>query len=200
MPLCTLKCAGVARYDLYMVSGRARLAVLVVLLLTLPGCAGSAAPQPAHASSPGRTTHSPVPGITSSVRPNDRQHALQAYRRFWVVAMQVDKQLQSTWRSTLAAVASEPLLTDLLDGLMAQHARGVALYGVVVVHPTLIDLQPARASVVDCQDASASGELDADSGAAKTVGSSQTSVAAVLRSDDQGRWRVSELRYLEGSC
>jgi hypothetical protein len=104
------------------------------------------------------------------------------------------------WRRVLSAVAAEPLLSQLVDGLAHQRARGRADYGVVVVRPSVVALEAGRASVVDCQDASRSGERDLDTGLPLTVGSARTPVAAVLRWLPDRRWLVSEARYVEGSC
>lgn len=123
-----------------------------------------------------------------------------AYRRFWVVAKSVDKLPPSRWRPTLAAVAVEPLLSQLLSGYAAQATRGLAEYGTVVPHPRIASFRVDRASIVDCQDDRNAGVLDVDTGQPRTVGSARTLVSAVLIRDGDGRWLLSEARYLEGPC
>lgn len=190
-----------SRYDLGMLSSTV-LRIAAIFVVMLCGCANSAAQgqQGPERSRETAATTSPESRMGAPSRPDETERVEEAYQRFWVVAMEVDKQRPSRWRETLSTVAAEPLLTDLLDGFKAQHAKGLVEYGKVVSRPTVVDLQPDRASIMDCQDASASGELDVESGAPKTIGSSRTAVAAVLRRDVHRGWRVVQLRYLEGPC
>ncbi len=122
------------------------------------------------------------------------------YRQFWVVASTVGQLPPDRWRATLAAVAADPLLSQLLDGLAEQRARGTVQYGTVVPRPTVVELRPTRASIIDCQDASRSGEVDPATGVVRTVGAARTPVAAVVQRDTAGRWRVTDARYLPGQC
>ena len=57
-----------------------------------------------------------------------------------------------------------------------------------------------RASVIDCQDASRSGEVDRSTGQVQRIGFARTPVAATLHRDSHGRWRVTQARYLAGPC
>jgi hypothetical protein len=86
------------------------------------------------------------------------------------------------------------------DGLRAQRAAGRRDYGVVVPHPSVVAVQGGRASVLDCQDASGSGELDLDTGLPQTVGGARMPLAGTLLRGADGRWLVSQLRHLDGSC
>jgi hypothetical protein len=123
-----------------------------------------------------------------------------AYRRFWVVAATLAGLPAGRWTSALSTVATEPLLTQVYDGLLAQRTAGRRDYGVVVPHPSVVVLQGGRASVLDCQDASRSGELDLDTGLPRTAGNARTPLAGTLARGSDGRWRVSQLRYLDSSC
>lgn len=114
--------------------------------------------------------------------------------------MTVSRQPPDSWRRSLTAVAAEPLLSELLDGLTEQHRKGLLDYGSITVNPRIVRAEGQRVSIVDCQDASRSGTLDPDTGIAKGVGSARTPVAAVLDRGADGRWRLTEARYLEGSC
>jgi hypothetical protein len=125
---------------------------------------------------------------------------LAAYDRFWLVASTVDSEPEWRWPALLAAVAADPLLPRLLAGMRGQAAAGIRQFGTVVTRPTVVRLVGARASVVDCQDASRSGVADARTGLPSSVGSPRTPVSAVLARDRRGVWRVSEARYLEGPC
>ncbi|HYT10395.1 MAG TPA: hypothetical protein VEL73_07010 [Mycobacteriales bacterium] len=123
-----------------------------------------------------------------------------AYRRFWAVATTVERQPPRRWRAALATVAIDPFLTRLLEGFRAQRARGLRQYGTVSSRPTVVDLSTDRASIVDCQDASRSGEADLDSGLPRTVGAPRTPFAATLVRGSGRVWRLADARYLAGSC
>jgi len=175
-------------------------AVLATQLLAcaacLPGGASPVSPVSPAAPAP------PVVGPAAAADGNagDRAAVAGAYRRFWAVASTVDSQPRPVWRARLAAVAAEPLLSRMLSGFDAQTAAGSRQYGTVVTHPVVVRSDAARASIVDCQDASGSGLLDTATGLPSTVGSARTPVAATLLRGPTGGWRVSEARYLDGSC
>lgn len=166
----------------------------------LSGCLNQAPPDNNGVGAPaaGAVTDRNSAGVP--LRPDERRRVADAYRRFWAVAVALDRQPPERWRETLSAVAGDPILGDLLDGYTAQRSQGTVSFGSVVPRPEVVDLRPGRASVLDCQDASASGELDLESGEVKEVGSPRTPVAAVLRTYDGARWRVTELRYLDQPC
>jgi hypothetical protein len=111
---------------------------------------------------------------------------IDAYRRFWAVASTVDSQPQPRWRTVLAAVAAEPLLSRLLSGLEAQKAAGDRQYGVVVTRPVVVRIEADQTSIVDCQDASKSGLLDTTTELPTTVGSARTPVAATMQHGADG--------------
>jgi hypothetical protein len=123
-----------------------------------------------------------------------------AYHRLWVVAETISGRPSALWREVLSTVAAEPLLTQLNDGYRAQRDAGRRDYGTVVPHPSVVAVDGGRASVLDCQDASRSGELDLDTGLPRSVGHARTPLAATLSYGADRRWRVSQLRYLDGSC
>lgn len=133
-------------------------------------------------------------------RSSDLSGVVLAYRRFWAVAQTVDQRPPGQWRPILAQVAGEPLLDQLLNGFTAARAHGTIQYGTVDPRPTVADLTTDRASIIDCQDASGSGEIDRYTGTVQKVGSARTLVAAVVTRDHTDRWVVTDARYLPGSC
>ncbi len=141
-----------------------------------------------------------VPRRTAASGTAARWAVESAYRRFWLVAATVDSRPEPVWRAALASVAADPLLTQIYEGLRQMRSAGERQFGTVVVHPMAIEIQGERASVIDCQDASAAGNLDVDTGLPTTVGSAHTSVAAALVLGADGRWRVFQARYLDGTC
>ena len=152
-----------------------------------------------NASSP---TGRPVPSTT--MRDPQQQSAanavVDAYRRFWEIATDVGNHPVKEWRPRLQLVATDPFLSELLDGLSEQRQRGVVDFGTVDLRPTVATFLPTRASIIDCQDASRSGEADRFTGEVKTVGSSHTAFTATLTRSSSGRWQVTQARYLPESC
>ncbi len=146
----------------------------VGLLLSACGTARSAGrpTAPPSGGPPRASTPAPLGGPAASAGTSAAVEA--AYRRFWAVADDIDSRPPDLWRSILATVAADPLLSRLVDGLLAQRAAGRRQYGQVVPHPTVVGLTNRAASVLDCQDASRSGEADADCGLPATVGSLRT--------------------------
>ena len=162
------------------------------------GCIGGHGAAPATTSAAGDDTTRPGsvnddPATAASVE--------RAYRRFWATAQAVDRRPPEQWRTVLSTVTGEPLLDELLDGLAEQRDDGIVMYGTVEPRPTVAQIAGGRATVMDCQDASRSGELDSATGAIERVGAARTAVAAVLRYDTRaGAWKVTEARYLDEPC
>ena len=151
---------------------------------------------------PSTATSPPAPSTTMTGRQRQsvETEALDAYRQFWKVAADVGRYPADEWRPRLQPVAAEPFLSELLEGLAEQQERGVVDFGTVQLRPTVAALLPTRASIIDCQDASRSGEADRVTGEVKTVGSSRTLFAATLTRSPGAEWQVTQARYLPDSC
>lgn len=158
------------------------------------GHAGGPVTQPADTRPP------PSLGSLAPTRPADLPDVVLAYRNFWTVAQTVDRRSPAQWWPILAQVTGQPLLDELLDGFAAARAHGTLQYGTVVPRPEVVELTADRATIIDCQDASGSGELDRTTGAVQKIGSARTPVAAVMIRDRTGRWVVTEARYLPDPC
>lgn len=182
-------------------AARACLSVVLAAGIAGTACSGPSAPSGQPGAGPGAVSatrqHLPVPSRPDGAGTAEVE---QAYRRFWRVAQKVDREPVQRWRGILETVAGDPLLKQLLDGLLQQRDRGIVQYGEVVPRPTVALLDGERASVVDCQDASRSGEVDRSTGEVERIGSARTPVAAVLQRDPRGRWKVTEARYLSEPC
>ena len=126
--------------------------------------------------SPGVST-APVVTATASVDREavDRAAVEQAYRQFWLVTWSVDREHPaSDWRRVVAAVAVDPELSLVVSGTQRLRQNGLTSYGEPVPHPSVLPVQGAGvARVRDCQDASHSGQADAVTGQARTVGHTQ---------------------------
>jgi hypothetical protein len=162
-----------------------------------PTSISSTTPSPTATTAPTPPAASPLGPL---LEPDERDRILEAYRRFWPLAADASRRPPSSWRQTLAAVVTEPLLSELLDGLAEQRRHGLVDYGTVVLHPRIVQYDAGRASIVDCQDASQSGTLDVDTGVAKTVGSAHTAITVVLARGSDRRWRLSAARQLDTAC
>ena len=91
------------------------------------------------------------------------------------------------WGGVLSTVAAEPLLTQPNDGVQAQRDAGRRDHGTVVLHPSAVAVECGRASLLDCQETSRSGELDLDTERPRTVGHTRTTLAATLSSQPDTR-------------
>jgi hypothetical protein len=166
----------------------------------LAGCDHRTARAPAD-TPPAPSASAASPAATTSSRALAERAAVEAaYRRFWAVSWDVDKQPASRWRVVLAGVSVDPELTRLYAGTKAQQQAGVRLYGQVGARPTVRQVSGNRATVSDCQDASKAGQADARTGKPKTVGVARSPVEATMVRGADGRWRVSDVRYTGGVC
>lgn len=170
--------------------------LLAISLLAVSGCDGTDSVSSDSTATPQSASTLPPPA--SAVEQTAAVEA--AYRRFWSVSWDVDKQPPARWRSLLASVSVDPQLTRLYAGTKAQRAAGIRLYGRVVPRPSVGRIGGGRAEVTDCQDASHAGQADARTGAPKTVGVARAPVTASVVHGSDGGWRVAEVRYRGGSC
>jgi len=174
-------------------------------LLAISGAACSnkhAAPTLTHANTSSTSGHTEpaAAAATDRQRQSTETAVLEAYRRFWKVAADVGRRPAHEWRTRLEPVAAEPFLSELVEGFSEQRERGVVDFGTVELRPTVASLFPTRASILDCQDASRTGEVDRATGEVKTVGSSHTPFTATLTKTRGGGWKVSQARYLPAPC
>jgi hypothetical protein len=178
---------------------RSRLAVVwLAAALAMTGCHRAPATDSAASSAPTSTASRTSAASTEMV---DRAAVEAAYRRFWAVSWSIDKQPSARWRSILASVATEPVLTRLVERTGLQVRNGITRYGQVIPHPTVSPINGARTVTVrDCQDAHAAGQADRRTGEAKTVGVARSPVVGALVRGPDGVWRVSDIRYTEGTC
>jgi hypothetical protein len=161
--------------------------------------AGQRDPAGTSSTTPGRSVSGPATG-TGLADPAGRAAVLTAYRRFWRVAQHLDAHPQPQWAALLGPVAAEPLLSRLLAALRDRLRAGYRQFGDVRPRPVVVQLAADHAAVLDCQDAAAAGEIDTATGLPANTGQPRTPVAAALTRGADGRWRVSDARYLDGTC
>jgi hypothetical protein len=177
-------------------------ALVIVMAAAVVACAAPP-PRSLPPAAPPATTARTAPGSAAAGRPvgtPDLQAVEQAYRRFWDVAQDLDQNPEDHWRTALADVAADPVLSRILDGLHRRVRAGYRQYGTVVPHLTVVELGARRASVLDCQDASATGEIDTSTGLLTNRGRAHTPITATLTRGDDARWRLTDASYLPGDC
>lgn len=184
-------------------SFRCSRALVVALLLGTIGasaCSGSVTLDRPEASATTTGDLRPSPAVTDRLGRATETAVLDAYRRFWTVASQVGHQPAQRWRALLEPVTTDPFLSELVNGLTQQQARGTVDFGTIHLRPTIATLTSTQASVLDCLDASRSGELNRATGDVLSAGSPRTAFTATLIRDAAGHWKVARARYLEDPC
>jgi hypothetical protein len=174
---------------------------LTAAALVIAGCHRS--PAAGEATPHGQTSTTPTSSSTSAGASEvaGRAAVEGAYQRFWTVSWRIDGQPPERWRSVLAAVATEPVLTRLVERTGLQVRDGITRYGRVIPHVTAVSIDAAgRATVRDCQDAHAAGQADRRTGGRKTVGVARSPVVGTLVRGSDGLWRVADIRYIGGGC
>lgn len=136
-------------------------------------------------------------GMTSGE--GEREAIVAAYDEFWVRMHGVPHEPESTWDDAMDSVAVDPQLKITLQGMRLAKERGVTSYGEVTSRISDVDIDGDEATVVDCQDASESGQADAESGEKKNVGVERNPVEALMHRDGS-RWKVAEITYPGGEC
>ncbi|ASR36611.1 hypothetical protein BAY61_18195 [Prauserella marina] len=175
-----------------------RLAVVSAVLVPLLGAGCSAGSEPAAtASSPNLSAPS-----QNAATPSDKDSGKDieaAYSDFWVVSLTIDDKPEETWRDELGAVMVEPQLSITLDAVRSQAQAGITVYGDVTARIVSVEVAGDAATVVDCQDASRTGQADAETGDRKTVGVERNPVNAELKRVD-GQWKVAQVSFPGGTC
>jgi hypothetical protein len=170
----------------------------LVLTAALAGCTSLAGERTSAGAAP--------TGTARKTTPNAGQLAdfavAEAYREFWWVVDHLDQQPPVRWHGILSVVAANPELATQLDQAADRQHRGVHRYGEVVPHVASIRFSASMmATVLDCQDASRSGEADNLSGRPRTVGAAHTPMFATLtRATEYGTWRVTSLTFTADGC
>jgi len=162
----------------------------------LAGCSSSGAPAPA--TSPNLSAPSQAP---SSSGQDDRVAIEAAYTAFWSRSLHSGDKPEDTWKDTMTVVAVDPQLTTTLNAMRYQKQVGIKAYGDVTARIVSVQVNGASAKVVDCQDASHTGQADAKTGDPKTVGVARNPVNADLKRDSaDGQWKVAQVAFPGGTC
>ncbi|MET9259598.1 hypothetical protein [Amycolatopsis sp. NPDC004079] len=181
-------------------AGRQRHVVLAAAVAMLvAGCSGGAAPTTT--SSSNMPAPSQPPSAPTSSEPDQRQAVEAAYTQFWPRSLAIPSTPEATWQAAMAKLAVDPQLSTTLAGMRRNKQVGVKPYGDVTTHISSVEVHGGKATVIDCQDGSRSGQADAATGDRKTVGTPQIPIHARMSRDaSDGQWKVAELAYPGGPC
>lgn len=176
-----------------------QLVALTGTALALASCSSGNAPAPT--SSPTLSAPSQVPSAPSASGQDQRQAVEAAYTQFWPRSLAIPNTPEDTWRNAMSAIAVDPQLSTTLEAMRRNKQVGVKPYGDVTTRISHVEVRGDRATVIDCQDGSRSGQADAVTGDRKTVGSPQIPIRAQMARDAvDGQWKVSKLEYPGGPC
>lgn len=172
-----------------------RAALVAALLSCSAVLVGACSPSPAAPEVTPARTDLPTP------RPGDDERArvTAAYQRFWATTWALGSRPAEEWEPQLQRLTVDPQRTLLLTGYRTLHDNNFMLYGEVVPRVSTVEITGDQARVVDCQDASRSGQADARTGQRKNVGVPRNPVTARLVRDG-GDWKVAEIQYPGGTC
>lgn len=147
-----------------------------------------------------KVTPSPSSSPTSS-RIEERA-VISAYTDYWPTSVRAATLPEGRARELLTPFLTPDYVAKEISGAAEWKRKGLAPWGRVVVHVTELEISGQEARLTDCQDASAAGIADADSGRLipGTIGGRRVHIRAVLQRGTDGRWRISEKRLLDTPC
>jgi hypothetical protein len=183
---------------------------LVGALLTLIGCTSSGGhpaetsdARSSNSSSSLPPTSSPAPTTSSMDRAAreaaDRLAVEAAWAHYWSVYETFDTKVpKSRWDQVIAAIAVDPIRSQILNAARSNLIIGVVGYGYVVNHPFWRTPINGRSTAVmgDCMDQSHYGSMFAKTGQKRTVGVAHDNTRATLVRGADGKWRVKQVEYL----
>lgn len=141
-----------------------------------------------------------APPATSAPAHSERDAVIAAYEEFWVRLRYVEDKPLKEWQSYLGAVAVDPQLRISLQATRFQKMNGISLYGEVAHRITDVDIDDDTATVEDCQDASETGQANAETGDRETVGVRRAPTRARMERSDTGEWKVAKVTHPDGGC
>jgi len=170
--------------------------VSAALLALVVGC------DTAPADDNGRTPDLSAPSSANTTRAQSAEdQVIAAYNEYWTRSHQVPHRPLGEWDEAMAEVAVNPQLKTTLQGMKFARRDGVTSYGEVTARIQDVKIDGKRATVVDCQDASKSGQADLKTGKKRTVGVARNPVEARLKIDSaDGAWKVSKITFAGGDC
>ena len=181
------------------------LALTVAVGAALSGCVSNpgADPPPTIATASGytpATTPSPTTTDPATKERLDRQNAEDIWRQFNALLFSIESLPADQVEPAIAAVAVDPIASRLRATNAQFRAQNKAGFGAVISSITWP--QPINgadtAVLMDCQDGSQAGIMDATTGSRLVVGTKNTSFRGTLVRTPAG-WRVQNGELLEGA-
>jgi hypothetical protein len=129
----------------------------------------------------------------------DRRAVEAAWAHYWAVYETFDTKVpKSRWDQVIAAIAVDPIRSQILNSARSNLIIGVVGYGYVVNHPFWRTPINGRSTAVmgDCMDQSHYGSMFAKTGQKRTVGVAHDNTRGTLLRGADGKWRVKQVEYL----
>lgn len=175
---------------------RTRRLVGCALVVVAAGCSND----PVEVATPSTAPRSALPS-SAPPTPDSQAAVLAQYRLFWSSLTSIQRKPEAERRAALAALAVNPALESLLNGMASADAKGQQFYGANVPRAASAQLTTdgLRAVVDDCQDSSDAGLAERSTGKPVTVGVDRSHVVVTLQRAE-GRWKVSFVSYPKTPC
>ncbi len=157
-------------------------------------------PTATSSTTPAATTSSTTPAATTSTASDtpsvttEEQAVLDAYRGFYKALDEAQADPQRS-QDYLNPVATGTQFETTNGGIKAEFLDGKEAYGTPVLKPEVHSVDGDQAVVRDCQDTSAVGTRNAETGEELTVGRNPSSVETLLQRVD-GVWKVAQSNYV----
>lgn len=152
------------------------------------------------ADQPKSTRSSTSASPPRSPAPSAADQVLKQYRAFWASLVPTADAAKERRRALLAPYATDPALSRILRGMLAQELSGRGVYGEVILYPEPPRVSGRTAEIADCQNASMSGQKDRRTGERLTRGVKNNPVTVTMTRGGDGIWRVATVDYPGGTC
>jgi hypothetical protein len=177
-------------------SPRRRLAAPAVLAVLAAASALAPARAPGHMLPAALTAPASPPAAEAA--------AISAYTSYIAAVQDAEPQPPARAAAILAGYAAQPYLGHVLAQIATYRQHGELAWGYVTPHITSVQLSGhgTEAVVRDCQDASNAWLVAAAAGTVVpgSTGSARTLLVAVLARAENGKWLVTLLAHLPGTC
>lgn len=131
------------------------------------------------------------------------QSAQSVWLAFWRLSVSLASTPEAQRPVKVAAVAVDPIYSQVLNSVRGQLAAGLLPFGYIVSRPTWPTpptTSTRRAVMADCFDGSHAGAKVATTGTTKTVGEPRTNVRVTFVKGHDSKWRIEQIQYLKASC
>ncbi len=145
---------------------------------------------------------SPLTTAAATPSPAVAAQVIAAYTAFVPALTAAEPQPRARAAALLAPYAAQPYLGHVLAQMAWYQTHDEVSWGYLVPHVTSVQITGGQAVVRDCQDASNAWLVSTVTSQAipGTAGSARTDLIAVLVRGGDGRWRLTLLAHVAGSC